>query len=139
MSEVKKYYIPEFLNRIDEVIIFNSLLKEDLQAIIDIQLNDLRENLEKKNNTLRVTKSAKEILIRDGAHREWGARPLRRMIQNEIENEISTKFLTGEFTENGIITVKSKNKQLEFSQEPIKLKKMSKRKRPSKETEPSEN
>jgi hypothetical protein len=61
------------------------------------------------------------------------------MIQNEIENEISTKFLTGEFTENGIITVKSKNKQLEFSQEPIKLKKMSKRKRPSKETEPSEN
>ena len=139
MSEVKKYYIPEFLNRIDEVIIFNSLLKEDLQAIIDIQLNDLRENLEKKNNTLRVTKSAKEILIRDGAHREWGARPLRRMIQNEIENEISTKFLTGEFTENGIITVKSKNKQLEFSQEPIKKKKTSKRKRTSKETEPSEN
>ena len=139
MAEVNKYYIPEFLNRIDEVIIFNSLLKKDLQSIIDIQLNDLRENLEKKNNTLRVTKSAKEILIRDGAHREWGARPLRRMIQNEIENEISTKFLTGEFTENGIITVKSKNKQLEFSQEPIKLKKTSKRKRLSKETESAEN
>ena len=61
------------------------------------------------------------------------------MIQNEIENEISTKFLTGEFTENGIITVKSKNKQLEFSQEPIKLKKTSKRKRLSKETESAEN
>ena len=102
-------------------------------------MNDLRENLEKKNNTLRVTKSAKEILIRDGAHREWGARPLRRMIQNEIENEISTKFLTGEFTDDGKITVKSKNKKLEFYQEPIKVKKKSKRKRPSKKTEPSEN
>ena len=90
---------------------------EDLQAIIDIQLADLRKNLEKKNNILRVSKSAKEILIRDGSHREWGARPLRRMIQNEIENEISTKFLTGEFIENGIITVKSKNKQLNFSQD----------------------
>ena len=139
MTAVKKYYIPEFLNRIDEVIVFNSLKIEDLQAIIDIQLADLRENLEKKNNTLRVTKSAKEILIRDGSHREWGARPLRRMIQNEIENEISTKFLTGEFVENGIITVKSKNKQLEFSQEIKKQKKTTKRKKLSKKTEPAEN
>jgi ATP-dependent Clp protease ATP-binding subunit ClpC len=139
MSEVKKYYIPEFLNRIDEIIIFNSLQMEDLQAIIDIQLADLRENLEKKNNTLRVTKSAKEILIRDGSDREWGARPLRRMIQNEIENEISTKFLTGEFAENGVITVKSKNKQLEFSQEIKKQKKTTKRKKSSKASEPAEN
>ena len=64
---------------------------------------------------------------------------MEQQIKDQIENEISTKFLTGEFTENGIITVKSKNKQLEFSQEPIKLKKKSKRKRPSRETEPSEN
>ena len=71
MAEVNKYFIPEFLNRIDEIIVFNSLRKEDLYAIIDLQLRDLRENLEKKNNILRVTKSAKENLIRDGAHREW--------------------------------------------------------------------
>ena len=128
MAEVKKYFIPEFLNRIDEVIVFNSLRKEDLYAIIDLQLRDLRENLEKKNNILRVTKSAKENLIRDGAHREWGARPLRRMIQNQIENEISTRFLTGEFSENGVITVKSKNKELEFTQEKKKIKKSTRRK-----------
>ena len=116
MAEVKKYYIPEFLNRIDELIIFNSLTKENLESIIDIQLTDLRKNLEKKNNKLRITSSAKDILIRDGAHREWGARPLRRMIQSEIENQISTKFLTGEFVDNATITVKSKNKELDFSQ-----------------------
>ncbi len=116
MTEVKKYYIPEFLNRIDELIIFNSLTKEDLESIIDIQLTDLRKNLEKKSNKLRITSSAKDILIRDGAHREWGARPLRRMIQSEIENQISTKFLTGEFVENGTITIKSKNKELDFTQ-----------------------
>ncbi len=79
-------------------------------------MTDLRKNLEKKNNKLRITSSAKDILIRDGAHREWGARPLRRMIQSEIENQISTKFLTGEFVDNATITVKSKNKELDFSQ-----------------------
>ena len=68
--------------------------------------------MKKKNNILKITKSAKEDLIRDGSHREWGARPLRRMIQSEIENAISSRFLTGEFKENGIITVNSKNKVL---------------------------
>ena len=92
---------------------------------------DLRENLKKKNNILRVTKSAKEDLIRDGSHREWGARPLRRMIQNQIENEISTRFLTGEFKEDGIIIVKSKEKQLEFTQEIKKKSNPTRRKKTS--------
>ena len=90
---------------------------KDLYNIIDLQLSDLRLNLEKHNNILKITKSAKEILIRDGLHREWGARPLRRMIQNEIENEISTLFLTGKFKENGIISIKTKKKQLIFEQQ----------------------
>lgn len=141
MADVKKHFLPEFLNRIDEVIVFNALRKEDLHAIIDIQLKDLRENLKKKNNILRVTKSAKEDLIRDGTHREWGARPLRRMIQNQIENEISTRFLTGEFKEDGIITVKSKNKQLEFIQEIKKKTKntQTQHKKVSKSTELADN
>ena len=116
MTAVKKFFIPEFLNRVDEIIVFNSLSRDNLFHIIDLQLEDLRENLAKTNNTLKITKSAKEDLIRDGSHREWGARPLRRMIQNEIENAISSRFLTGEFQDNGIITVKSKNKSLIFEQ-----------------------
>ena len=85
-----------------------------------------------------MTKSAKEDLIRDGAHREWGARPLRRIIQNQIENEISTRFLTGEFVENGSITVKSKNKELVFTQEIKPAKKASRKKSPSKEPAPAQ-
>ena len=126
MTAVKKFFIPEFLNRVDEIIIFNSLSREDLYQIIDLQLADLRDNLKKKYNTLKITKSAKENLICDGSHREWGARPLRRMIQNEIENSISSRFLTGEFQENGIITVKSMNKVLIFEQKLIKKRIVSK-------------
>ena len=123
---------------IDEKIIFNALTKEDLNLIMDIQLTDLRENLLKKNNILRITKSAKENLMRDGSHREWGARPLRRMIQSVIENEISTKFLTGEFIENGSITIKTKNKVLEFNQEVFKSKKNISSKKAVKVTESSD-
>ena len=116
MTVVKKYFIPEFLNRIDEIIVFNSLSKEALYEIIDLQLNDLRSNLAKKLNILKISKTAKEDLIRDGLHREWGARPLRRMIQNEIENKISALFISGEFKEDGVITIKSRNKKLCFEQ-----------------------
>ena len=71
----------------------------NLYNIIELQLKDLHSNLTQKNNKLKVTKTAKDILIQDGSHREWGARPLRRTIQNEIENVISSKFLNGEFKE----------------------------------------
>ena len=122
MKEVKKYFIPEFLNRIDDIIVFNSLSIENLYNIIELQLKDLHSNLTQKNNKLKVTKTAKDILIQDGSHREWGARPLRRTIQNEIENVISSKFLNGEFKENGIITIKGKSGKLDFSQKSIQIK-----------------
>ena len=78
------------------------------------------------NTKVRVTKTAKDILIQDGSHREWGARPLRREIQNEIENVISSKFLNGDFSENGLITVKGKSGKLDFSQKLTEVKKESK-------------
>ncbi|MAV64046.1 MAG: Clp protease ClpC [Candidatus Marinimicrobia bacterium] len=115
-NEIKKYFLPEFLNRIDEIIMFNSLNKDDLFKIIDLQLSDLKNNLLERNNVLRFSKTAKEYLLKDGSHREWGARPLRRLIQNEIENVISNKFIKGVFKDNKLITVKSKNNKLIFSQ-----------------------
>jgi len=69
-----------------------------------------------KNNNLRFSKTAKEFLIRDGSHREWGARPLRRLIQNEVENKISNKFIKGDFKSNGLITVRAKGSSLVFTQ-----------------------
>ena len=117
-DDIKKYFLPEFLNRIDEIVLFNSLSKKDLFKIIDLQLMDLKKNLVEKNNSLRVSRTAKEYLLRDGSHREWGARPLRRLIQNEIENKISNKFIKGTFKHNCLISVKSKNNKLVFTQFP---------------------
>ena len=115
-DDIKKYFLPEFLNRIDEIIPFNSLSKKDLFNIIDIQMQDLKDNLKDKRNSLRVSKTAKEYLLKDGSHREWGARPLRRAIQNEIENKISNLFIKGKFKENALITVKSEKNKLLFKQ-----------------------
>ena len=115
-DDIKKYFLPEFLNRIDEIVLFNSLTKEDLFKIIDLQLLDLKKNLLEKNNTLRVSQTAKEYLLRDGSHRDWGARPLRRLIQNEIENKISNKFIKGTFKNNCLISIKAKNNKLAFTQ-----------------------
>ncbi len=128
VKNMKKYFKPEFLNRIDDIIVFNSLSQDDLFEIIKLQLSDLTENLKKKNNSLIVTNTAKKALLADGSHREWGARPLRRLIQNEIENEIASLFLQGKFHNDATITVKAKSNKLIFTQKskskkkPLKVK-----------------
>jgi ATP-dependent Clp protease ATP-binding subunit ClpC len=129
-KEVKKYFKPEFLNRLDEVIIFNSLSEENLYKIIDLQLKDLRKNLKKKRMLLRVNKSAKKILLLNGKHREWGARPIRRIIQDDIENTISYKYLTGELLEDSIIFITGKVDELIFrskSRSPVSKKNIPKK------------
>ena len=117
MSYVEKFYKPEFLNRIDDIIIFNSLQKNDLYEIIDLQLNDLRLNLKNKNNNLNFYKTAKELLLVDTKHREWGARPLRRNIQDLVENPISELFINGKFKDlPGTVSVKGSKGEFKFSQ-----------------------
>jgi len=116
MDEVKRYFNPEFLNRLDEVIIFNTLSIKDLYKIVDLLLNDLKNNLRKKNVSLIISKTAKDFIIKKIDHREWGARPIRRVIQNHIENIIAEKFVKDEFSENGKISIKAKNNMLIFSQ-----------------------
>jgi ATP-dependent Clp protease ATP-binding subunit ClpA len=115
-NEIKKYFKPEFLNRIDDMIIFNSLSIKDLYKIIDLQLSDLRENMLKKNMKLKINQSAKKIILSEGSHREWGARPIRRIIQNSIENVISYKYLNNEFHDNSTIEVSSLNGELFFKE-----------------------
>ena len=124
MKDVKKFFKPEFLNRIDNVIVFNSLTKKDLYQIIDLQIDDLKRNLLNKSNKLNLTKTAKDVLLQEGTHREWGARPLRRIIQDQIENALSLKFLKNEFVEEeGLITIKGIKNKLVFSQKISKKRK----------------
>ncbi|MBI65700.1 MAG: Clp protease ClpC [Candidatus Marinimicrobia bacterium] len=114
MENVKQYFKPEFLNRIDEIIVFNPLSKENLYKIIDLELYDLRVNLKNRNVKLRISKNAKNLLLNNGMHQEWGARPIRRIIQNEIESKISLGFLEKTFTNDSTISITTDLDKLEF-------------------------
>ena len=123
MKEVKRYFKPEFLNRLDDIIIFNQLTMDNLYKIIDFELDDLKKNLKNKNISLRLNKTAKKILLQEGAFLDWGARPIRRVIQNKIESEISIRFLDGQFIENGgNISISGKDGELIFKQLPTSKK-----------------
>ena len=128
LKEIKKYFKPEFLNRIDDLIIFNSLTMDNLYKIIDLQLNDLRVNMSKKKMKLKINQAAKKVLLNEGSHREWGARPIRRIIQSSIENVISFKFLNSEFHEDSTIEVTSKLGELLFKEIPNIPKKINSKK-----------
>ena len=117
MKEVKRYFKPEFLNRLDDIIVFNQLTIDGLYRIIDFEMLDLKENLKNKNISLRLNKSAKKILLQEGSFLDWGARPIRRVIQNKIESEISIRFLDGQFIDDGgSISISGKDGQLTFKQ-----------------------
>ena len=106
---------PEFLNRIDETIIFDSLKREDLVAIVDIQLKKLITRLEEKNLSLHVRESAKQFLVTNGYDPSYGARPLKRAIQRHLEDALALRLLKGEFTEKDHIVVEGSSSGLHFS------------------------
>jgi ATP-dependent Clp protease ATP-binding subunit ClpC len=100
---MKRLFNPEFLNRIDEYVIFRSLKKEDMYKIIDLQLKRVLKRLAAKNITLDLAKSAKEFLAEKGFDEKYGARPLRRTLQRFVEDPISEDLLKGTFTEGASI------------------------------------
>jgi ATP-dependent Clp protease ATP-binding subunit ClpC len=97
---------PEFLNRVDDVIVFRSLQTEDLKRIIDIELSKVFKRLKEKNLTLVMTDEAKELLIAKGTNTEYGARPLRRAIEHFLEDPLSEDLLRGAFVGKDTITVR---------------------------------
>jgi len=101
----KRVFTPEFLNRIDEQIVFHCLNKEILLSIVDIQLRDLQKDLTEKKIALNLDIAAKEFIVNDGYDASLGARPLRRSIQRLIEDELASRFLLGEVGENSVVNV----------------------------------
>jgi ATP-dependent Clp protease ATP-binding subunit ClpB len=95
LDEMRKHFRPEFLNRVDEVIVFHALSEEHLKQIVDIQLNRLRQHLEERHIALDLTDAAREHLVRVGFDPAYGARPLKRTIQKEIETVIGRLLLQG--------------------------------------------
>ncbi|MDI6822699.1 MAG: ATP-dependent chaperone ClpB [Actinomycetota bacterium] len=103
MSELKKAFRPEFLNRIDEIIIFHPLTLGDIKKIVDIQIGYLKRRLAEKKISLILSEGAKEFLAKEGFDPNFGARPLKRVIQREIQNPLSLKILEGEFKEGDCV------------------------------------
>jgi len=104
-QELKRHFRPEFLNRIDEVIVFHRLTRRHLRAIVDIQVRQLRQRLADRELALSLSDAAVDKLAKDGYDPSFGARPLKRLIQQEIENPLARRILAGEFAPGDAITV----------------------------------
>jgi ATP-dependent Clp protease ATP-binding subunit ClpC len=115
MSEVKKTFAPEFINRLDEIILFDELVDEDLRQIVDLQIAKLNEILEKRTLQLRLTEDAKDWLIeKTCADRSYGARPLKRALQKYVEDEISEALIQGKIGDESVVEVFCENDKLAF-------------------------
>ena len=106
-GEMEKNFRPEFLNRVDDVIVFRSLTKPDLKHIIDIELGKVTKRLKEKNLTLVMTDEAKDFLIEKGTSLEYGARPLRRAIEHYLEDPMAEDLLRGTFAGKDTIMVRA--------------------------------
>jgi ATP-dependent Clp protease ATP-binding subunit ClpB len=102
---LKQHFRPEFLNRVDEMIVFHPLTKKQLAAIVDVQLGHLRKRLAQRGLKLTLTDAARELLAEEGYDPTYGARPLKRVIQQRIENPLASRILRGEFAEGDTIRI----------------------------------
>jgi ATP-dependent Clp protease ATP-binding subunit ClpB len=117
LEELRKQFRPEFLNRVDDIIVFNSLTRENLRQIVDIQLHNVGKLLKDRKINLEVTDAAKDMLIADGYVPQYGARPMKRAIQRLIQDPLALKLINGEFKEGDTVTVDAKEgeSELQFS------------------------
>ena len=114
MDALREHFRPEFLNRVDEIIIFDRLTDEDLKKIVEIQLARLTKRLAQQNITLKLTDSAKTVIAREGYDPVYGARPLKRAIQHLLLDPLSINILEGKFGDGQTIIADAKNGRIEF-------------------------
>lgn len=117
LDELKRTFRPEFLNRIDDIIVFHPLRKEELEQIIELMLKTLRQQLEEQGIKLEISAEAKDVIYKEGYDPLFGARPLRRAIQRLVENPLSDEILRGRFRSGDLIRVTAEENQLKFEKE----------------------
>ncbi len=105
MSEMRSHFRPEFLNRVDEIVMFTPLVLEQIKRIVDLLLENLRKRLAERHITLEMTAAAKEHVAREGYDPVYGARPLKRFLQRQVETALSRKMLEGDVSDNSHVTV----------------------------------
>jgi ATP-dependent Clp protease ATP-binding subunit ClpB len=114
---VQQHFRPEFINRVDEIVVFHPLGREQIRAIVDIQLARLRQRLVDRDISLRLDDEARDKIGAAGFDTVYGARPLKRAIQAQIENPLAQKILSGEFAAGDRIVAKVKRGELAFEKE----------------------
>jgi ATP-dependent Clp protease ATP-binding subunit ClpC len=115
LDELKKYMRPELINRIDKIVVFRALTKDNVRKIIDVQIADLQDRMQRKKLGLIVANNAKEWLLENGYDPKNGVRPMRRLIQDSLEDAISEGILSGEYSEGSVIKVSLVKHKLNFS------------------------
>ena len=115
MAQLRNHFRPEFLNRVDDVVVFHRLEQSHLLDIVRLQLNELRQRLADRRITLEVTDAAMEALAQEGYDPVYGARPLKRILSRKLENPISKKIITGELADDGSVTVDFRNGDFVYS------------------------
>jgi len=116
---LKKKIRPEFLNRVDDIIMFKPLTKEEIKQIVRLQLNRVKKMLEKQNVDIEITEKAVEYIANEGFDPQFGARPIKRMIQKEVLNELAKAIIAGEVSSNDKITIDFDGEKIVFKQEKI--------------------
>jgi len=114
MSRLKEHFKPEFLNRIDEIIIFDALTRDDIRQIVDLQLERVAKRLKEKEIAVKFGDSVKQMLAEQGYDPQFGARPLKRLIQNKILDLLALKIIEGKVKEK--INIEFKNKEIIFNE-----------------------
>jgi len=105
MERIERAFRPEFINRLDDVIVFRHLTVDNLKQVVDLELKKVRERLLERGLKLELTDSAKEFIIKKGSNTDFGARPLRRAVENFVEDPLSEELLKGEFQGKDTITI----------------------------------
>jgi ATP-dependent Clp protease ATP-binding subunit ClpB len=115
MGELRSQFRPEFLNRVDDIVLFKPLTLSEIERIVDLQIADVRARLADRRLDLRLSEAARELIAREGYDPVYGARPLRRFIQREVETRIGRALLSGEIGEGDAITVDADGDELVVS------------------------
>jgi ATP-dependent Clp protease ATP-binding subunit ClpB len=121
MDAVREHFRPELLNRIDEIVIFNPLGREQIKAIVDIQLGGLRKRLEERKMQLELTDAAKEALALEGFDPIYGARPLKRAIQQKIVQPLAVRLLQGGFGDGDTVVVDAHHGEFVFTKDEARV------------------
>jgi ATP-dependent Clp protease ATP-binding subunit ClpC len=118
VEEIEKVFRPEFINRVNDIIVFRHLTEDDMKHVVDLELSKVRDRLKEKGLTIELSDEAKEFLVKKGSNTDYGARPLRRAIETFVEDPLAEELLKGEFAGKDIVKIEVKKvgdkKQLVF-------------------------